>query len=142
VSNCIFIHTSQQKDHAKVDDVVLSPLPLYHIYAFTCSLHAPLLSGNTLVTMKRFDMNACCALIEKYKCTHLHVVPPVVLALAKSPDLHKYDLSSLRVAMSAAAPLASEQEKEFSENLDCMIKQGERSLGCLVVALCVVGLIS
>jgi acyl-CoA synthetase (AMP-forming)/AMP-acid ligase II len=103
--------------------VVVSPLPVYHIYAFTCSLHAPLLTGNTLVTMKRFDTNQCLALIEQHRGTHLHVVPPVVLALAKSPDLHKYDLSSLRVAMSAAAPLASEQEKEFATNLDCIIKQ-------------------
>ncbi|MEI2583087.1 hypothetical protein [Scytonema sp. PRP1] len=44
-------------------------------------------------------------LIEKHKITRIHVVPPILLALAKQPIVDKYNLSSLRVLTSAAAPL-------------------------------------
>ena len=107
----------------KEDDVLISPLPFFHIYAFMYSVHLAAHKGNTLVTMPRFDMEQFCSLVEKYKCTRAHLVPPIVLGLAKTPIVEKYDLSSLRVLTSAAAPLGGELERECSERLDVDIKQ-------------------
>jgi 4-coumarate--CoA ligase len=96
----------------KPDDVVVSPLPMFHIYSFTVSLNLAIMHGKTLVTCKRFDMDKFCEQVQKYKCSRGHVVPPVILGLAKSPIVTKYDMSSLKVLISAAAPLGPELEKE------------------------------
>jgi 4-coumarate--CoA ligase len=42
--------------------------------------------------------------IQKYKCTFSYVVPPIVLGLAKDPLVSKYDLSSMKMMNSGAAP--------------------------------------
>ncbi|KAJ0075203.1 hypothetical protein Patl1_34854 [Pistacia atlantica] len=47
---------------------------------------------------------------RRYKVTVAPIVPPIVLAIAKSPDVDKYDLSSIRIIKSGAAPLGKELE--------------------------------
>jgi acyl-CoA synthetase (AMP-forming)/AMP-acid ligase II len=105
------------------EDVLISPLPFFHIYAFMYSIHLAAYQGNTVITMPRFDMDRFCALVEKYKCSRAHLVPPIILGLAKTPIVNDYDLSSLKVLTSAAAPLGGELETEASERLGVIIKQ-------------------
>ncbi len=105
------------------DDVTLSPLPMFHIYSFLVSLHLPLFSGTPLITMKAFDMELFCKLVEEYKATRMHIVPPIVLGLAKHPIVDKYDMSSLQVGISAAAPLGGDIERAMSKRLNCSLKQ-------------------
>ena len=105
------------------DDVLISPLPFFHIYAFMYSVHMAAHQGNTLITMPRFDMDRFCALVEEYKCTRAHLVPPIVLGLAKTPIVDQHDLSSLKVLTCAAAPLGGELETEASDRLNVIIKQ-------------------
>ena len=105
------------------EDVLISPLPFFHIYAFMYSVHLAAYHGNTLITMPRFDMDRFCALVEEYKCTRAHLVPPIVLGLAKTPIVNDHDLSSLKVLTCAAAPLGGELEAEASARLKVDIKQ-------------------
>ncbi|KAJ1428454.1 AMP-dependent synthetase/ligase [Sesbania bispinosa] len=72
--------------------------------------HKGLRAKATILLMPKFDINALLALIHKHRITIAPVVPPIVLAIAKSPDLHKYDLSSIRVLKSGGAPLGKELE--------------------------------
>ncbi|SPF04224.1 AMP-binding protein [Streptomyces sp. MA5143a] len=58
-----------------------------------------------LAVLPRFDLETYLAAIEKHRITHLYVAPPIVLALAKHPAAERYDLSSVRHVLSAAAPL-------------------------------------
>ena len=104
-------------------ELLLSPLPLFHIYPFTISLHVPLHIGVTFVTMKQFDLERFCQLIQEFKATRTHVVPPIVLALAKSPVVDSFDLSSLRTGISAAAPLGKDIALEAGRRLNCHFKQ-------------------
>jgi len=104
-------------------EVMLSPLPMFHIYAFTFSLHCTLWSGNTLVTMERFDMERYCEVVGEWKCTRSHIVPPITLGLAKSPLVDKYDMSSLKYAISAAAPLGTEIQAEVTARTGITVKQ-------------------
>lgn len=46
--------------------------------------------------------------VQKYRITDLTMVPPIAVALAKHPDVRKYDLSSVRFVGSGAAPLGRE----------------------------------
>ncbi|KAG7007251.1 4-coumarate--coA ligase 1 [Physcia stellaris] len=105
-------------------DNLLAFLPFFHIYGLTCLIHQSLYSGLTLVVMPKFDMEKFCATIQRHKITFAYVVPPVVLLLGKHPVVDKYDLSSLRMMNSGAAPLTQELVEAVHQRLKVPIKQG------------------
>jgi acyl-CoA synthetase (AMP-forming)/AMP-acid ligase II len=86
-------------------DRVLAVLPFFHIYGLTALMNAPLRQGATVVVLPRFDLETFLAAIQNHRITGLYVAPPIVLALAKHPMVARYDLSSLKHVVSAAAPL-------------------------------------
>ncbi len=106
------------------DDVLLTVLPLYHIFALQVTLSLGLAAGATVVTMPRFDLQGFCGLVQEHGVTRVDVVPPIVLALARHPAVTGYDLSSLRVIMSGAAPLGASLAGECAQRLGCRVKQG------------------
>ncbi|WP_171114720.1 MULTISPECIES: 4-coumarate--CoA ligase family protein [Streptomyces] len=86
-------------------DRILAVLPFFHIYGLTALMNAPLRVGATVVVLPRFDLEQFLAAIQNHRITGLYVAPPIVLALAKHPAVTRYDLSSLKYVISAAAPL-------------------------------------
>lgn len=92
------------------DDVVLCVLPLFHIYSLNSVLLCGLRAGAAILMMNKFEIVSLLGLIEKYKVSIAPIVPPIVLAIAKFPDLDKYDLSSIRVLKCGGAPLGKELE--------------------------------
>jgi acyl-coenzyme A synthetase/AMP-(fatty) acid ligase len=82
-----------------------------------------LAAGPTVVTMPRFDLESFLRLVQDRRITRAELVPPIVLALAKDPRVERYDLSSLRVVTSAAAPLGEELARLCAERLGCRVKQ-------------------
>ncbi|GMG09234.1 unnamed protein product [Aspergillus oryzae] len=74
--------------------------------------------------MERFDIEKWCAHVQNYRITFSYVVPPVVLLLSKHPIVDKYDLSSLRIMNSGAAPLTRELVEAVYARIKCGIKQG------------------
>ena len=105
-------------------DSMLAFLPFYHIYGLTCIIHQAMLSGLRTVVMPKFDIEKFCATIQKEKITFAYIVPPVVLLLGKHPIVEKYDLSSLRMMNSGAAPLTRELVDTVYKRLKVPIKQG------------------
>ncbi|PON52752.1 4-coumarate-CoA ligase [Parasponia andersonii] len=92
------------------DDVVLCVLPLFHIYSLNSVMLCSLRAGAAILIMPKFEIGSLLELIQRYKVSVAPVVPPIVLAIAKYPDLDKYDLSSLRVLKCGGAPLGKELE--------------------------------
>jgi acyl-CoA synthetase (AMP-forming)/AMP-acid ligase II len=105
------------------DDVVCTVLPLYHIFALQVTLSLGLAAGATAVTMPRFDLEGFCGLVQQHGVTRVEVVPPIVLGLARHPAVTKYDLSSLRLITSGAAPLGAGLATECARRLGCQVKQ-------------------
>jgi 4-coumarate--CoA ligase len=105
------------------EDRLLAFLPFYHIYGLTGLLHQSLYRGLTCIVMEKFDLEQFCKLVQKYKITFSYVVPPVVLGLSKHPIVDKYDLSSLRMMTSAAAPLTKELVEAAHKRLGIPITQ-------------------
>jgi long-chain acyl-CoA synthetase len=83
----------------------LSPAPLYHA-APHISVNLTLRLGGTVIIMERFDPQIYLMLVEKYQVTHSQLVPTMFSKMLKLPEQlrMKYDLSSLEVAIHAAAP--------------------------------------
>ncbi|WP_332994540.1 thioester reductase domain-containing protein [Scytonema sp. PRP1] len=116
-------HQFQNCEPVSEADAIIGVLPLFHAYGMVM-LNYSLACGATVVTMPRFDLEAFVSLIEKHKITRIHIVPPILLALAKQPIVDKYNLSSLRVLTSGAAPLSDQLIKECQQRLpNFVVKQ-------------------
>lgn len=105
-------------------DSMLAFLPFFHIYGLTCLIHQSLYRGFKCVVMPKFDLEAWCKIVQDHKITMSYVVPPVVLGLTKSPIVDKYNLSSLRMMNSGAAPLTRELVDAVYKRIKVPIKQG------------------
>jgi acyl-CoA synthetase (AMP-forming)/AMP-acid ligase II len=105
-------------------DKILACLPFFHIYGLTVLVHSPLYSGVTTVVMPRFDLDRWCQMVQEQRITYSYIVPPIVLHLAKHPAAPSYDLSSLRMTHSGAAPLTRELIDQVYKRLKIRIKQG------------------
>lgn len=89
-------------------DVALCVLPLFHIFSLNSVLLCAMRAGAAVMLMPKFEMGAMLEGIQRWRVTVAAVVPPLVLALAKNPALEKYDLSSIRIVLSGAAPLGKD----------------------------------
>lgn len=105
-------------------DTLLCVLPLFHIYGLVVVLNMGLHMGATIVMMPRFDLEQFLSLIQKYRVTLSHIVPPIVLQLAQNPMIDKFDLSSLKMIFSGAAPLGADLSRECMARVGCDIRQG------------------
>ena len=92
------------------NDVVLCVLPLFHIYSLNSVLLCSLRAGAAVLLMQKFEIGALLTLIQRHRVSMAAVVPPLVLALAKNPTVADFDLSSIRIVLSGAAPLGKELE--------------------------------
>jgi acyl-CoA synthetase (AMP-forming)/AMP-acid ligase II len=106
------------------DDVVIGVLPFFHIYGMTVIMNMGIYNGITTVTMPRFDLEQFLTTIQEHKVTRAYVVPPIALALAKHPLVDKFDVSSLDLVLSGAAPLGAELEQACAQRLGCEVVQG------------------
>ncbi|XWS74345.1 hypothetical protein CRYUN_Cryun02cG0206900 [Craigia yunnanensis] len=105
--------------------VFLCVLPMFHVFGLAVIVYGQLQKGNALVSMAKFDFGMFLRNAEKYRATHLWVVPPIVLALAKQSVVKKFDLSSLRQIGSGAAPLGKELMEECAKNFpQAVVMQG------------------
>lgn len=86
---------------------MLCVLPYYHIYGIVKLLFYPFYLGVPLVILAKFEPDAYCRAIERYRATVLFVVPPIILALVHHPAVTKYDVSTVTYLSSGAAPLGA-----------------------------------
>ncbi len=98
------------------DSRYLSPAPLYHAapLAFTLSV---LRRGGLCVVMEHYESERALQLIEEYQITHSQWVPTMFVRMLKLPDdaRLKYELSSHRVAIHAAAPCPISVKEQMIE---------------------------
>jgi long-chain acyl-CoA synthetase len=96
------------------DTVYLSPAPLYHAAPLrTCAAVQAL--GGTVVVMDRFDAERALEYIERYRVTYSQWVPTMFVRMLKLPEQvrDRYDVSSLQVAVHAAAPCPVEVKRQM-----------------------------
>jgi len=67
--------------------------------------------------LQKYDFGVFLTAIQKHKITAIAVVPPIMVALAKHPDVPKFDLSSLSRLGCGAAPLSRDLSREVEERL-------------------------
>ncbi|KAI3905805.1 hypothetical protein MKW98_006439 [Papaver atlanticum] len=124
--------TSDQDCNGEMDSVFLCFLPMFHIFGLSVISYAQLQRGNTLVSIGKFDLQMVLRLVEKHRVAHLFVYPGIVLALAKQSFVKDYDLSSLKVLGSGAAPL----RKDIMEECASVLPQATIIQGYVMTETC------
>ena len=97
-------------------DVYLSPAPIYHAAPLGWSMGAQR-SGGTVVMLERFDAEQALNAVERHGVTHSQWVPTMFVRMLKLPQeiRSRYDVSTLRVAVHAAAPCPVEVKRAMIE---------------------------
>ncbi|CAD0187215.1 Long-chain-fatty-acid--CoA ligase [Ruegeria sp. THAF57] len=105
-------------------EVIAGFLPFFHIYGMNVLMNMHLAHGGTLVTLPRFDLERVLKITQQHKSRRLWVVPPVALMLSQHPMVDDYDISSVELLMSGAAPMGPELSDAVEKRLNCTVLQG------------------
>jgi long-chain acyl-CoA synthetase len=106
------------------DDTVLVAVPLAHSLGLNGGLLAPLLTGATIVVLERFTPEVVFTAIKKHRVTVFPGVATIFRRLLNSPAFAQADFSSLRLAVSGAAPCPWELAIEWREKSATRIVRG------------------
>jgi long-chain acyl-CoA synthetase len=92
----------------------LSPAPLYHS-APQAAVSLAIRNGGTVVIMEHFDPEQYLALVERHRVTHSQLVPTMFSRMLKLPEAARtrHDLSSLEIAIHAAAPCPAQVKAQM-----------------------------
>lgn len=112
LSNMIHLRDSLQQ---KPGTCTVLALPLFHHFGVHTALGTGLFMGLEVVVMDRFETGRFLYLIEKHKAEFLQIVPTMAARVIKFPERSKYDVSSVKFIMTAAAPLGIGVEKHLME---------------------------
>jgi long-chain acyl-CoA synthetase len=114
-SQLLPLHTFLDKLWGYRDGMIyLSPAPLYHSApqaAVSLAIHR----GATVIIMETFDAERYLQLVETYKVTHSQLVPTMFSRTLKVPEAvrQRFDLSSLEIAVHAAAPCPAQVKEQM-----------------------------
>ena len=106
------------------DDVVITVLPLFHVFGLSSILNVCVRFGCTMSLIPRFDPAAVLAAIQRDGATIFEGVPTMFIALLEHPDLDRYDVSSLRVAISGGASIPAPVLDAFEKRFGVLILEG------------------
>jgi len=104
---------------------VLGAIPLFHVYGLTAVMLLSIVKGGEVILYPNpRDIGAILKLIHKTKPSLFPGVPTMYIAILRHPNLAKYDLRSVRVCVSGAAPLPNEVRKQFEAATGGRIVEG------------------
>lgn len=122
---CNIVQASMAAGEALTEETpAVTVLPFFHIYGLTALLNMCLYKRATQYTMGKFDFGSFLGIIADYKVRFAFVAPPIAVALAKHPAVDQFDLSSLEVVLSGAAPLQNDLARAVEERVGCTMAQG------------------
>ncbi|WP_061243208.1 long-chain-fatty-acid--CoA ligase FadD1 [Ectopseudomonas composti] len=106
-------------------EVLIAPLPLYHIYAFTFHCMAMMLIGghNILLTNPR-DLPSVVKDLAKYRFTGFVGLNTLFVALCNNEDFRKLDFSSLKLTVSGGMALQLATAERWKDVTGCAICEG------------------
>jgi len=86
------------------EDRLCVPPPFCHNFGNSQGIHTPTLCGACSVIVEYFDPLVCLETIEKERCTFFAGTPTMYIKMLQHPDFEKFDLTSLKLGLIAAAP--------------------------------------
>jgi len=103
---------------------IVSPLPLYHIYAFALSVTTGVYIGaHSLLVPNPRDIKGFVKLLRRWPATLFSGLNTLFVALLKHPDFTRIDFSGLKITLSGGSALASGTGKAWQDKTGCEISE-------------------
>jgi long-chain acyl-CoA synthetase len=105
-------------------DVVMGCLPLWDGFGMICALLGTMFAAATLVLLPRFNARTALKMIANQDVTVFEGEPDMYPAMLEAADWYELDFGSLRVCMSAGAPLPVDVLRRFEDRFGCIVLEG------------------
>jgi long-chain acyl-CoA synthetase len=106
------------------EDRVIAALPVFHVFALTVVVNAPLLKGATLLLVPRFTPKDVFDMAKEKQATVFAGVPTMYNFLYQTPDSDGSDFSSIRLAISGGSSLPVALLHNFENKFNVRISEG------------------
>ncbi|HEY6011502.1 MAG TPA: long-chain fatty acid--CoA ligase [Nitrospirota bacterium] len=106
------------------EERVLAVLPFFHVYGMTTAMNLAVLMGAELILLPKFHTREVLEFINKYRPTIFPGIQAMYLAIGNYPKIRKYDLTSIKAAISGAGPLMREVQERFEHLTKARIVEG------------------
>ncbi|MET3576757.1 long-chain-fatty-acid--CoA ligase [Bhargavaea ullalensis] len=106
------------------DDRVVATLPVFHVFALTVVVNAPLLRGAEVLLAPKFSPADVFRLIREKKATIFAGVPTMYNFMYQYPEGKKEDFESVRLAISGGSSLPVALLHNFEKKFDVRISEG------------------
>ncbi len=95
------------------DDTCVGVAPFFHIMGMIPGMASIFATGAKHVVLSRFVPNTVATVLEKHRCTVWHTSTTMLIALLQTPDIEKFDFTSLRLVANGGALISVEVLKRF-----------------------------
>lgn len=89
------------------NDKLCIPVPFFHCFGLVLATLASITHSTAMVPIDVFDAKKVMEAIHTERCTAVHGVPTMFIAMLEHPDFSKYDFTSLRTGIMAGSPCRS-----------------------------------
>lgn len=105
-------------------EVFLGVIPFFHSYGLTMVMNLAISVAGSIVLLPRFTMKDTLRAIARFRPTVFPAVPTMYNAIAHHPLSERYNLRSIRVCISGAAPLPAEVAQAFESVTGARLVEG------------------
>ena len=102
----------------------LCVLPFFHVYGMTVGLNLAIYTTSRIIILPRFDADELLKTVKKTRPTMFPGVPAIYIALMAHPKVDSFDLSSIRLCNTGAAPMPVEVMRRFEQKTGSKIAEG------------------
>lgn len=106
------------------EDRILAVLPFFHVYGLSAAMNISVLIAAEMILLPKFHTTEVLDAIAKYRPTLFPGIQAMYLAISNHPRIHKYDLTSIKAAISGAGPLMHEVQEKFEQLTRARIVEG------------------
>lgn len=99
-------------------DKLCIPVPLFHCFGCVLGVTACVTHGSAMVLIEYYQPQAVMESVSKEKCTGLHGVPTMFIAILQHPDFDKYSFESLRTGIMAGSPCPIKVMQDVVEKMN------------------------
>ncbi|MEG1612730.1 MAG: AMP-binding protein [Clostridia bacterium] len=117
------------------NDKLCIVVPFFHCFGMVLAVMACLTHATTMIPVERFSPIPVMNAISSEKCTAVHGVPTMFIAMLEHPQFSQFDFSSLRTGIMAGSPCPIEVMKQVIGRMNMrdiviVFGQTEASPGC------------
>ncbi|WP_227395806.1 fatty acid--CoA ligase family protein [Jeotgalibacillus aurantiacus] len=106
------------------EDRVVTALPMFHVFALTVVLNAPLINGGTMLIVPRFSPKDVFDVVQKHKATVFAGVPTMYNFLLQYPEATGESFESVRLCISGGASLPVALLHQFEGKFNVRVSEG------------------